>query len=76
MENSSRDGNTRPPDLPPEKPMHVKKQQLELDMEKQTGSKSGKEEVKAVYCHPAYLTFMQSTSCKMPCWLKYKLESR
>ena len=45
--------------------MQVKKQQLELDMEQQTGSKSGKEYVKAIYCHPAYLTSMQSTSCKM-----------
>ena len=44
----------------------VKKQQLELDMEQQTGSKLGKEYVKAVYCHPAYLTSMQSTSCEMP----------
>ena len=46
--------------------MQVKKQQLELDMKQQTGSKLGKEYVKAVYCHPAYLTYMQSTSCKMP----------
>ena len=45
--------------------MQVKKQQLELDMEQQTGSRLGKESVKAVYCHPAYLTSMQSTSCKM-----------
>ena len=56
--------------------MQVKKQQLELDIEKQTGSKSGKEYIKAVYCHPAYLTYMQSTSCEMPGWMKYKLESR
>ena len=56
--------------------MQVRKQQLELDMEKQTGSKSGKEYVKAVYCHPAYLTYMQSTSYEMPGWMKYKLESR
>ena len=56
--------------------MQVKKQQLELDMEQQTGSKSGKEYVKAVYCHPAYLTYMQSTSYKMPGWMKHKLESR
>ena len=56
--------------------MQVKKQQLELDMEQQTGSKSGKEYVKAVYCHPAYLTYMQSTSCKMPGWMKHKKESR
>ena len=45
--------------------MQVKKQQLELDLEQQTGSKSGKEYVKALYCHPAYLTYMQSTSCRM-----------
>ena len=56
--------------------MQVKKQQLELDMEQQTGSKSGKQYAKAVYCHPAYLTYMQSTSCKMPDWMKHKLESR
>ena len=56
--------------------MQVKKQQLELDMEQQTGSKLGKEYVKAVYCHPAYLTYMQSTSCKMPGWMKLKLELR
>ena len=46
--------------------MQVKKQQLEVGMEQLTGSKSGKEYVKAVYCHPAYLTYMQSTSCEMP----------
>ena len=46
--------------------MQVKKQQLELDMEQQIGSKWGKQEVKGVYCHPAYLTYMQSTSCEMP----------
>ena len=56
--------------------MQVKKQQLELDMEQQTGSKLGKEYVKAVYCHPAYLTYMQRTSCKIPGWIKHKLESR
>ena len=56
--------------------MQVRKQQLETDMEQQTGSKSGKEYVKAVYCHPAYLTYMQSTSCEMPGWMKRKLESR
>ena len=55
--------------------MQVKKQQLELEM-KQTDSKLGKEYVKAVYCHPAYLTYMQSTSCKMPGWMKHELESR
>ena len=56
--------------------MQVKKQQLELDMEQQTGSKLGKEDVKAVYCHLAYLTYMQSTSREMLDWMKYKLESR
>ena len=56
--------------------MQVKKQQLELDIEQQTGSKSGKEFVKAVYCHPAYLTYMQSILCKMLGWMKHKLESR
>ena len=55
--------------------MQVKKQQLELDMEQQTGSKSGKEYVKVVYCHPAYLTYMQSTSCEMLGWMKHKLKS-
>ena len=53
-----------------------KKQQLELDMEQQTGSKSGKEYFKALYCHPAYLTYMQSTSSEMLGWMKHKLESR
>ena len=58
--------------------MQVKKQQLELelDIEQQTGSKLGKEYVKAVYCHPAYLTYMQSASCEMLGWMKHKLESR
>ena len=55
--------------------MQVKKQQVELDRE-QTASKLGKENVKAVYCHPAYLTSMQSTSCEMPGWMKHKLQSR
>ena len=56
--------------------MQVKKQQLKLYMEQQTGSKLGKEYVKAVYCHPTYLTSMQSTSCEMLGWMKHKLESR
>ena len=56
--------------------MQVQKQQLELDMKQQTGSKSGKEYVKTVYCHPAYLTYMQNTSCEMLGWMKHKLESR
>ena len=55
--------------------MQVKKQQLEPDMEQQTGSKLGKERIKPVYCNPAYLTYMQSTSCEMLGWMKYKLES-
>ena len=56
--------------------MQVKKQQLELDMEQHSGSKLGKEYIKAVYCHPAYLTSMQSTSREMLDWMKHKLESR
>ena len=56
--------------------MQVKKQQLEPDMEQQTDSKLGKEYVKAVYCHSAYITYMQSTSYEMPGWMKHKLESR
>ena len=76
VENSKRDGNTRPPDLPLEKQYAVRKQQLELDMEQQTGSKSRKEYVKVVYCHPAYLTYMQSISWEMLGWMKHKLESR
>ena len=55
--------------------MQVRKQQLELDMEQQTGSKSGKEYVKTV-CHPAYLTYMQSISCEILGWMKHKLELR
>ena len=56
--------------------MQLKKQQLEPDMEQQTDSKLGKECIKAVYCHPAYLTYMQSTSCEMLGWMNPKLESR
>ena len=56
--------------------MQVKKQQLETDTEQETGSKSGKEYDKAVYCYPAYLTSMQSTSCEMLGWMKHRLESR
>ena len=56
--------------------MQVKKQHLEQDMEQQTGSKLGKEYIKAVSCHTAYLTSMQSTSCEMPGWMKHKLESK
>ena len=56
--------------------MQVKKQQLEVDMEQQTSSKSGKEYIKAVYCHLAYLTYMQRTLCEMLVRMKHKLESR
>ena len=56
--------------------MQAKNQQLEPDMEQWTGSKLGKVYIKAIYCHPAYLTYMQSTSCEMPGWMKHKLESR
>ena len=56
--------------------MQVKKQQFELDMEQQTGSKSGKEYIKAVFCDPAYLIYMQNTSREMPGRMKHKLESR
>ena len=56
--------------------MQVKKKQLKPDMEKWSGSKLGKEYGKALYCHPAYLTYMQSTLCEMPGWMKHKLESR
>ena len=75
MENSSRDGNARPPDLPLEKSA-CKSGRTELVMEQQTGSKSGREYVKDVYRHPVYLTYMQNTSCKMSGWMKHKLESR
>ena len=77
LENSYRDGEyqtTWPASW--EICMQVKKQQLELDMEQQTGSKSGKEYIKALYCHPAYLTYMQSTLWEMLDWKKHKLESR
>ena len=56
--------------------MQDKKQQLELDMEQWIGSKFGKKYIKDVYCHPAYLTYVQSTSCEMPGWMNHKLESR
>ena len=81
MENSSRDVQTTLP-ASQEICMQVKKQQLESDMEQQTGSKSGKEYVKDVYCHPTYLTYMQSTSWKFwagwitswnqDCWEEYQ----
>ena len=56
--------------------MQVKKEQLELSVEKQTGSKLGNDYIKAVYCHPAYLTYMQTTLCKTPGWMNHKLDSR
>ena len=56
--------------------MQAKKQQLEPDMKQQTGSKLGKGYVKAVHCHPTYLTYLQSISCEMPGWMNHKLESR
>ena len=56
--------------------LYAGQEATELDMEQQTGSKLGKDYVKAVYCHPAYLTYMQDTSCKMRGWKKHKLESR
>ena len=56
--------------------MQVKKQQLEADMQQRTGSKLGNEYIKAVYCHPVYLTYIQSISCEMPSWMNHKLESR
>ena len=75
-ENSYRDGTTRPPYSSHEKLTQFKKQQLELDVEQWTGSKLGKEYIKAVYCHPAYLTSMQRTSCKIPGLMAHKLELR
>ena len=71
-----RDSNTRPSYLPRETCTQVKKQHSELDMEQWTGLDLGKEYVKAIYCHPDYLTYMQSTSCEILCWINHKLESR
>ena len=62
--------------IPPEKYVCRSRKQLKLDMEQQTGSKFGKEYVKAVCCHPAYLTYMQSTSCEMAGWMTQKQESK
>ena len=75
VENSERDGNTRPPALSWEICMQVRKQQLELGRDQQTGSKLGKEYIKTIHRHPAYLTSMQSTSWEALGW-KHKLESR
>ena len=76
MELSERDGNTRPLDLPLEKPICRSGSKLEQDMEQQTGSKQEKECIKAVYCHPAYLTYMQNISRETLDWNKHKMESR
>ena len=76
MENSSRDGNTKHLTCLLRNLYKGQEQQLELGMEQQTGSKSGKEYVKVIYCHHAYLIYIQSTSCEMPDWMKHKLESR
>ena len=80
LENSKRDGKTRPPYLPPANCvcscMQIKKQQLEPNMEQRSTLKLGKEYIKAVYCHPAYLTYVQSTSWEMLGWMKHNLESR
>ena len=77
MENSSRDVNTRPPYTPPEKPVYTDQ---EATVRTRHGTivwfKTEKGEVKAVYCHPECLTYMQSTSCEMLGWMKHKLESR
>ena len=54
--------------------MQIRKQELELNVEQQAGSKLGKEDIKSIYCHPAYLTYMQSTSCEMPGWMKHRLD--
>ena len=76
MENSERDGNTRPPYVLPEKSVCNSRSKLELDMEQKTGSKQGKEYIKVVYCHAAYFTYMTSVTCEMLDWMKHKLESR
>ena len=72
LENSSRDGSTRLPCLPPEK--SVRRSSNKPDMEQRTGSKLGKEYIKVEYCHPAYLTYMQRTSYEMLVWMKLKLK--
>ena len=77
MKNSERDGNSRPPYLSPEKPVcGGKKQQLEPDMEKLTGSKLGEEYIKPVNRQPYYLTYTKSTSCETLGWMNHKLESK
>ena len=76
LENSERDGNTRPPDLPPEKSVCSQETTVITGHGTTDGSKLGKEYVKTVYCHSVYLTSMQSTSCEMLGCMKHKLESR
>ena len=76
MENSSRDGNTRPPYLPPEKPVCRSRSNIRTGHGTGTGSKLEKEYVKAVYCYPPYLTYMQRISCEMLGWRNHKLESK
>jgi len=76
VEISSRAGNTRPPDLPLEKLVCSQEATVKTRHRQQTGSKLGKEYIKAVHCHPAYLTYMQSTSCEMLSWMKHKLKLR
>ena len=76
LKNSSRDGNIRPPYLSPEKPVCRSRSRHGTRHGTTDWFQIGKEYVKAVYCHPAYLTYMQSTSCEMPGWMKHKLESR
>ena len=72
----ARDGNTRPADPPPEKSVCSSRSKLETDVKQRAGSTLGKECIKAVYCHPAYLTSTPNISCEMPDWMKHKLESR
>ena len=76
MENSERDGNTKPPYLPPEKSVCRSKVTVRTGHGKMDWFKIGKVYSKIVYCHSAYLIYMQSTSCKMPGWMKHKLKSR
>ena len=76
MEKTLTDGHTRPPYQPPEKPVCESRSNIEPDMEQQIGSKLEKGYIKAEYCHPAYLTFMQSVSCEILGWINHKLESR
>jgi len=74
VENSERDGNTRPPDLPLENLYAGQEATVRTRHGQRTVSKLGKEYIKAIYCHPAYLIYMQSTSYEIPDWIKHKLE--